>query len=88
MHCVTVCFVMLLCSILLCVASTTIIEAFVTRREFHDHFDNYDNVTKVRQGMIRGCPMRARNGKEFMAFKGIRYANPPVGSLRFKVCSF
>lgn len=37
-------------------------------------------------GTIRGTEMTSyHHGKSFSAFRGIRYAQPPVGELRFKV---
>uniref|UniRef100_A0A1B0EWG9 Carboxylic ester hydrolase n=1 Tax=Lutzomyia longipalpis TaxID=7200 RepID=A0A1B0EWG9_LUTLO len=39
---------------------------------------------KVKQGRIRGIQGSLRNGAPFYAFKGIPYAKPPVGELRFK----
>ncbi|XP_059056063.1 carboxylic ester hydrolase-like [Achroia grisella] len=35
-------------------------------------------------GAIRGSWMETRRGRQFKAFRGIRYAEPPVGELRFK----
>lgn len=37
-------------------------------------------------GTIKGSDMVSHHGKPFFAFRGIRYAQPPVGELRFKVC--
>lgn len=36
-------------------------------------------------GHVRGSVLRSRLGELFYAFRGIRYAKPPVGDLRFKV---
>lgn len=36
-------------------------------------------------GRVRGSVLRSRLGELFYAFRGIRYAKPPVGDLRFKV---
>lgn len=38
-------------------------------------------------GHVRGSVLRSRLGELFYAFRGIRYAKPPVGDLRFKVSS-
>lgn len=35
-------------------------------------------------GSIRGSILESRLGRKFYAFRGIRYANPPVGALRFR----
>lgn len=36
-------------------------------------------------GRIRGSQMLSSSGRNFLAFRGIRYAQPPVGNLRFRV---
>ncbi|XP_043212859.1 juvenile hormone esterase-like [Amphibalanus amphitrite] len=38
----------------------------------------------TREGLIRGAIGRSVAGRLFYSFKGIRYAEPPVGSLRFQ----
>lgn len=42
-------------------------------------------IAKTTYGNVRGSIMKSRNGKPFAAFRGIPYAKPPVGSLRFAV---
>lgn len=42
-------------------------------------------IVKTKLGLIRGSLMRTRLGKIIYSFRGIRYAEPPVSSLRFKV---
>lgn len=42
-------------------------------------------LVKVKQGQLRGIIEKNINGKSFLAFRGIPYAKPPVGNLRFKV---
>ncbi|GAB0095021.1 Carboxylic ester hydrolase [Sergentomyia squamirostris] len=39
---------------------------------------------KVNQGRIRGLQGNLRNGASYFAFKGIPYAQPPIGELRFR----
>lgn len=39
-------------------------------------------------GKIRGSVLESRLGDLFYAFRGIRYAKPPVDELRFKVSKF
>lgn len=39
-------------------------------------------------GKIEGSVMRSRLGALFYAFRGIRYAAPPIGDLRFKVSTY
>ena len=36
-------------------------------------------------GLVRGSQLSTVSGRTFHAFRGIPYAEPPVGSLRFKV---
>lgn len=43
-------------------------------------------VVKVEQGMMKGVLCDNGEGTYF-AFKGIPYAKPPLGRLRFKVIS-
>ncbi|XP_063700565.1 juvenile hormone esterase-like [Culicoides brevitarsis] len=41
-------------------------------------------VVHTLSGPVRGSVLESRLGSLFFAFRGIRYAAPPVGSLRFK----
>ncbi|KAF0310376.1 Venom carboxylesterase-6 [Amphibalanus amphitrite] len=41
-------------------------------------------LVATREGLIRGAIGRSVAGRLFYSFKGIRYAKPPVGSLRFQ----
>lgn len=36
-------------------------------------------------GEVEGAVLRSRLGKPIFAFRGIRYAKPPINELRFKV---
>lgn len=44
-----------------------------------------DPIVDTPMGRFRGSMMQSTAGREFLAFRGIRYAKPPVGQLRFKV---
>lgn len=44
-----------------------------------------DIIAHTRHGNFRGTYSSSRLGMDFLAFRGIRYAKPPVGNLRFKV---
>ncbi|XP_069689981.1 juvenile hormone esterase-like [Periplaneta americana] len=37
-----------------------------------------------QQGSVQGSQMTSRNGRNFCSFRGIPYAAPPIGPLRFK----
>lgn len=39
----------------------------------------------VNEGRLRGMVQKLYDGSEYYSFKGIPYAQPPVGKLRFKV---
>jgi hypothetical protein len=42
-------------------------------------------VVTTAQGYLKGSILTSRKGKSIYSFRGVRYAQPPVGSLRFKV---
>lgn len=42
------------------------------------------NLVQTEQGELRGVVCENNEGK-YLAFKGIPYAKPPIGKLRFKV---
>jgi len=42
-------------------------------------------VTIPALGQVRGSILVSVNGRRFLAFRGIPYAKPPVGNLRFQV---
>ncbi|XP_050554223.1 esterase E4-like isoform X1 [Spodoptera frugiperda] len=41
-------------------------------------------ITHSVSGTFRGAWMETRRGRRFQAYRGIRYADPPVGALRFQ----
>lgn len=44
-----------------------------------------DAVVGICRGNVKGQIQFSRSNRTFYAFKGIPYAKPPVGKLRFKV---
>ncbi len=42
-------------------------------------------LVNTQLGKIRGTEERGNGGGKYFAFRGLRYANPPVKDLRFKV---
>ncbi|XP_046396461.1 juvenile hormone esterase-like [Ischnura elegans] len=46
--------------------------------------DAHGPVVQTPMGAVRGSTMPSRSGDTIYAFRGMRYAKPPVGELRFK----
>ncbi|XP_059056064.1 carboxylic ester hydrolase-like [Achroia grisella] len=44
----------------------------------------HDPLTVSTSGSFRGSWMETRRGRRFQAYRGIKYAEPPVGELRFQ----
>ena len=42
-------------------------------------------IVKIKQGSLRGSVNQNIDGGEYISFKGVPYAEPPLGELRFKV---
>lgn len=42
-------------------------------------------LTRSQSGVFRGSWMTTRRGRRFQAYRGIRYAEAPIGELRFQV---
>lgn len=42
-------------------------------------------VVEIKNGKIKGEIMRTPHNRTYYAFRGIPYAKPPLGELRFKV---
>ncbi|KAG6458745.1 hypothetical protein O3G_MSEX011036 [Manduca sexta] len=41
-------------------------------------------IVTVKQGKVKGAVKSLPDGKTYYSFKGIPYAQPPVGNLRFQ----
>lgn len=46
-----------------------------------------DSELQIEDGKIKGTTMKTRFGQNFLAFRGIPYAEAPIGDLRFQVNS-
>lgn len=46
---------------------------------------DYGTTLTLKQGLVIGRILKTSNGRDFYAFRGIPYATPPIGLLRFKV---
>ncbi|GIX75107.1 esterase FE4 [Caerostris extrusa] len=44
----------------------------------------YGTTLTLKQGLVIGRILKTSNGRDFYAFRGIPYATPPIGLLRFK----
>lgn len=44
-------------------------------------------VVKISTGEISGEDKESRNDRDFCAYRAIPYAQPPIGPLRFEVCT-
>jgi Carboxylesterase type B len=44
-----------------------------------------DPVVITSLGALRGSILTSRLGRQIYSFRGVRFAQPPVGNLRFKV---
>ena len=42
-------------------------------------------VVETAQGRLRGSVLITRKGRKIYSFRGVRFAQPPIGKLRFKV---
>ena len=50
-----------------------------------DHVSGGEAIVSTPIGQIEGSSMKSSTGREFLAFRGIPYAKPPIGDLRFQV---
>lgn len=52
---------------------------------FNDPVGARNAIVSLPIGKIRGSSMRSSSGREFLAFRGIPYAKPPIAERRFQV---
>jgi ABC-type Zn2+ transport system substrate-binding protein/surface adhesin len=56
--------------------------------EINENLENFDEtVAETKLGKINGSIFYTRLDKQFIGFRGIRYAEAPVGDLRLRVSS-
>lgn len=61
---------------------------FVVVSRFVSKMASENTIVRVKQGELRGVVEETDYGDQYLAFRGIPYAKPPIGPLRFKVNSF
>ncbi|XP_043210841.1 juvenile hormone esterase-like [Amphibalanus amphitrite] len=61
---------------------TTLLAAGVT--SYYTGLPTRTRLVRTKEGPVRGYLERSASGKAFFAFRGIPYARPPVGELRFQ----
>jgi hypothetical protein len=61
-----------------------LVVAFVLKSNASQPHDTSPLVTTV-YGVLRGSVIQSRLERPIYSFRGVRFAQPPVGNLRFKV---
>lgn len=66
--------------------------AWAGAKWFADDYYRYyhrDEITvRTKSGLVKGFRIESHYDYRYLNFIGIPYAKPPVGNLRFKVCTF
>ncbi|RVE43337.1 hypothetical protein evm_012008 [Chilo suppressalis] len=47
--------------------------------------DMSNPIVSVKQGKLKGSSQKLFDGSTYYSFKGVPYAQPPIGKLRFKI---
>ena len=53
----------------------------------HRYYYREEVVVKTKSGLVKGFKIASHFNYRYFDFLGIPYAKPPVGDLRFKVCT-
>lgn len=59
-----------------------------TAHEGHHHHHDHDHdstIVNTPSGSLKGSFLQTWTNKKFYSFRGVPFAEPPVGNLRFKV---
>ncbi|XP_057318500.1 venom carboxylesterase-6-like [Microplitis mediator] len=62
----------------------TLIFYFILYLNLNGFFVTASPIVKIKNGTLEGSFMKTRRGREFLSFRGIPYALPPIGDLRFE----
>jgi hypothetical protein len=58
---------------------------FVVAERVNAQSEDADVTVNLEQGAVKGQRLESLWSRQLLAFRGIPYAKPPVGDLRFKV---
>lgn len=73
-------------ALVLIIITTVLLVVFLGKDSDEDEkFEVEETLVETSLGKINGSVFRTRLDKKFIGFRGIRYAEPPVDDLRFRV---
>lgn len=67
---------------------STILFLMCTAKSYGNSKNNLEPLVRTSLGQIKGSMLTSRYGKAIYSFRGVRYAEAPIGALRFKVSQF
>jgi hypothetical protein len=70
---------------LIVVITTTVLLVVLLKDDSDDDAKLEETFVVTNLGSINGSVFRTRLDKKFIGFRGIRYAEAPIGDLRFRV---